>query len=167
MFPGEKGWGGPVAFSPDGKWAVLSERPPLNDRHLVLWDLARGRPAIRLQGKWAGKGKIAFSGDSKRVIGQDTIHSRVRIWEVATGREVKTVPIARTGPFSFSQGGDRAAGCSGKNRLGGFRMRVKVWDLGKARILHEWQDDIIARELREQAREESNNLREKEKRNKE
>jgi WD40 repeat protein len=127
IFPAKKGWGGPVAFSPDGQWAVFSEGiKPKNEwdkekRYLVLWNLAKGRPERWFEGKWEGKGPVAFSSDSKRVVGHgyakpfvdEKAKYKIRVWEVATGKELKAVPIVCAEKFAFNHGGNLAVGSGG------------------------------------------------------
>ena len=52
---------------------------------MVLWDVARGRPAHVLSGHAAAVSNVAFAGDRLASISTDT---SVKLWDAKTGQRV-------------------------------------------------------------------------------
>ena len=67
-----------------------------NDRVLRLWDLASGRlvSARPLQGKASPGYGVTLSPDGKLLTAFDK--GRIVVWEVATGKELKSLPAPKT-----------------------------------------------------------------------
>ncbi|MHC1769227.1 MAG: WD40 repeat domain-containing protein [Verrucomicrobiia bacterium] len=85
-----------VAFSPDRRFFATGG---LHDGRLVLWDMAThmARPFGRVARN--GMQELAFSPDSQRLVfGEMGPPGAVKLWDVATGREVATLP----GKFGFT-----------------------------------------------------------------
>src|SRR5205807_1223101 len=79
---------------PGGKTVLTSG----SDRVLRFWDAATGRQvrAVRLQGT-AGPGRcVTLSPDGKTLAAQ--VGARLVVWEVDSGKELKTLPGLRAGP---------------------------------------------------------------------
>jgi WD40 repeat protein len=102
-----EGWGGPLAFSRDGKLTVLSKYQVTPKGHkyerkdfLVLWDLASGK-AIQeiplLPGRYPVQ--VAFTPDSKRLL-TGLEYGQLELWELSTGTVLWSVP---TGPANGSR----------------------------------------------------------------
>src|SRR5262249_5748860 len=99
-----------AAFSPDGKRlaAVLFDSKSLQvvapeanppQGTLVIWDTATGRQLHTISGIQGTQARPAFSPDGGRIglVWQKTrsgFESEVRVWDVATGKLVLTLPVA-------------------------------------------------------------------------
>jgi WD40 repeat protein len=84
-----------IGFSPDGK-RLVATFSPLDDSHnnqdvVKVYDLATRDPVWTLEGLsyvfWLGIGAAAFSPDGKYLAMSHMLEGRVRVVEVATGRE--------------------------------------------------------------------------------
>jgi len=81
-----------VAFSPDGKWLAFGSSTEVfydGDTSIKLLEIASGK-VLRLIGHTESVNAIAFSPDSRQLAsgGDD---DTIRLWEVATGREIKAI----------------------------------------------------------------------------
>jgi RNA polymerase sigma factor (sigma-70 family) len=123
-----------VAFSPDGKLLATAEVGAVR-----LWDLTTNKELRRFE---AGKpedripGGVVFSPDGKTLASAESRAKTVKLWEVATGKELKTleghngsvrgVALSPDGKTLASSGGDG---------------QVKLWDVstGKEKASLKWQ----------------------------
>jgi WD40 repeat protein/serine/threonine protein kinase len=116
-----------VAFSPDGRWLAGTTR----HLHIFLWDAASGRP-VRTLG-WPGPlafnmymgggyqlGGVAFRPDS-RLLAVAGFDSLVRLWDPATGKEVR---ILRGHNFPVLSVAFHPDG----RRLASAGAEIKIWD---------------------------------------
>lgn len=114
-----------VAFSPDGKFALLAGA----DKSLRLWDVEAGRDRRRLIGHTGSVWCVAFSPDGQRALsgGAD---NRIRLWDVETGRELKQ--FEGQGRFvtcvAFSRDSKQALS-------GSLASGLALWDLENGREL--------------------------------
>lgn len=77
----------PLAFSPDGRSLVgVTHSSEGSDYNLTLWDLASRRMGRSFGGS---VDSIAFSPDGKYVLGGSHMLGSLRLWEVASGHEVR------------------------------------------------------------------------------
>ena len=76
-----------ATFSPDGRQVLIapSTKPDSND--LSLWDLAAKRETVRLTGHIAKVHAMVFTPDGRHAI-TGSKNGTVRIWELATGKEL-------------------------------------------------------------------------------
>jgi WD40 repeat protein len=87
-----------VAFAPDGRtvaWAGTNPGP-LQDAKardwmvITLWDVAAQKVQAVLAGHRDGISSVAFSADGKNIV-SGSYDQTVRLWQVATGRELATL----------------------------------------------------------------------------
>jgi eukaryotic-like serine/threonine-protein kinase len=123
-----------VAFSPNGKLLATS------GADIKLWDADTGQEVRTLVSGTIGSsfgGSLSFSTDGARLAATLPIKMGadrgVRIWEVATGKELLTIPAAQVRTFvgvAFSPDGKRiATSDAGKlDKIKGAGFKVQVWD---------------------------------------
>src|SRR5262249_27685538 len=77
----------PVVFSPDGRWIASG------DWHntVRLWDARTGEAACAPLDNGDVVKTLAFSPDSSRLV--SARQDRLQVWEVATGRRLKEIPV--------------------------------------------------------------------------
>ncbi|MBY0525542.1 MAG: protein kinase [Gemmataceae bacterium] len=134
-FRGHELWAERLLFSPDGRWlASAAGRNYGTQGETRLWDLTTGRLAHALPGQdekqplQRGQDHgLAFHADS-RVLATASQDGVVRLWEVATAREVS----------AFRGHGDPVLGVTfspdgGRLASGGRDQTVKVWDVASRR----------------------------------
>src|SRR5204863_1388336 len=124
------GFGGSVAFSPDGKRLASTSSPAALDSSFVevkVWDAHTGQELLSLKGHTGRVNSVVFSPDGNRLVsgsGSGYLADRlgeVKIWDVQTGHELLTL---KGGGYldgvSFSPDGHRLA-----SDMGG---KVTIWD---------------------------------------
>jgi WD40 repeat protein len=88
-------------ISPNGSHIALTLATSLGSNvpeSLDVWNLGTGERAQRITGIGAGFGLIALCDDGGRVFATEVtpppgVRGRLRVWDVATGREVLSVPL--------------------------------------------------------------------------
>jgi WD40 repeat protein len=124
---------GCVAYSPDGKLlagAVSNALDAQQRRELVIWDAETGAERARMAGHSAPVSGLAFSPDGRRLAAASWDINRgatgeVKLWDVATGTEILTLPGHVC--VAFSPDGRFLAGVGGDVLRAGL---IKVWDGG-------------------------------------
>jgi WD40 repeat protein len=117
-----------VAISPDGKLIASGE-----SQQIRLWDIADGRQHIharRLEGHDQAVYALAFSPDGG-TLASASAEGTINLWEVATGRQVKTlkVPQERWKVLAYSPDGRTLA-------AGGLDQGLVCWDTASWTIRH-------------------------------
>lgn len=133
-----------VRFSPDGRWLAVGtgngvdpSRPP-QALHVILWDLATGREARRLELFGAAVSSLFFSADSRLLAAgvrgdpEDCPKCTARLWEAASGREVQSFATdVRRGGFALSPDGRTVAGSA----AGAESYTIALWDARSGKSL--------------------------------
>ncbi len=115
------------ALSMDGRWAVTQEFQ--QGGKVALWDLNAGRQAWIAPAPYS-RIHFAFSRDGQELLLADQDHSGVKLWETASGNEIRTFPDAQSGVRSaaFSSDGKAVA-------VGAADGSITVWETTTARKL--------------------------------
>jgi WD40 repeat protein len=112
--------GGPIAFSPDGRWMACQHAEP---RTIVdVWEMASGRRKFQLVGHSHWVHSVAFSPDGTRLVSA-SVDQTAKIWDMTTGFEVLTLRGSKgvINVVAFSPDGQLLA-------TGGEDGTVRLWD---------------------------------------
>ena len=103
------GFGGKVAFSPDGKHLVTDSQ----DGMIRIWDAGTGQEVRSFQGHTSAVGNLAFSPDGKVVVFGTA--NEIKLCDVATGKELLNSKFLgnMAGGIKFSPDGKRLAASNG------------------------------------------------------
>jgi WD40 repeat protein len=113
------------AWSPDGQTlatAAWKEGPTV----IRLWDVASGQPRCELRGHTKGVSALAWSPDGKTVASDGWGENTLRLWDAATGKELRSLPAA--GKPIWSPDGKRLA-CLGGDKA------VHLWEAATGKEL--------------------------------
>jgi len=117
-----------VAWTPDGKRLVTTS----DDRTIKVFENGTGKTLFTLRGHTVGVLSIAISPDGKLLASAATTPAapgEVKLWDLRTGKEVRTLPTGSVRTLAFSPDGTQLAG--GAERP----FRVVVWDVGSSKEL--------------------------------
>lgn len=120
-----------VAFSPDGRLIAWPESGAL-----VLADSATGKEVHRWMAHPNAVGALTFAPDGKTLASAGT-DKRIRIWNVADGHELRSMPHEWVSRLAFSADGSRLASVSG------WHTDVCIWDVVTGERRHRWQGDRL------------------------
>ncbi|MBL8799932.1 MAG: WD40 repeat domain-containing protein [Planctomycetia bacterium] len=116
-----------VAFSPDGKLVAAGG----NDKHVRLWGADSGQEISRMEGHANAVIRVAFSADGRSIWSgssqYQTGDKTVRVWNTATGREVRSYGGEHQGRISvlaFAPDGSLAVS-------DGIEPVLRTWKLDK------------------------------------
>jgi RNA polymerase sigma factor (sigma-70 family) len=129
--PGLRNSGSPLALAPDGKtWAWSDFGGPLR-----IWDSETGRVLHNLDRHVRDFADLVFSADSKQLIAGSNLGPGARVWDVASGKEVR-----RFGGFGTHTGrlavSNLALSADGKTlAVGNDHNTVQQWDLSTGKEL--------------------------------
>jgi WD40 repeat protein len=127
------------AFSPDGRWgASLDYR---QGTQISLWDLTAGRSVRTINIPRFEVARVTFTPDGTRILvtGKNFQSGpEIKFFEIATGKEVQTLPVS-TGVVAFSADGKRLAAGAGSS--------VGIWDLAGGRELETLAGQLAAEDL--------------------
>jgi WD40 repeat protein len=84
---------GAMTFSPDGKWLAIPARSNAQAMgDVIVWDLATGKPHLRLKGHTIQVSGLTFSPDGRRIVSTaqpvNLPHGEIKFWDTATGIEL-------------------------------------------------------------------------------
>ncbi|WP_406696265.1 protein kinase [Singulisphaera sp. Ch08] len=136
--------GGPVAFSPDGKFALLADY-----KDLRLWDVRRRREVRRFGSHGSFIRALAFSPNARQAVsasgrvwdGKKLISgpdNSVRLWDLASGREILRMNLHSSwvNSVAYSPDGRRLLSGSGGTIEANGRITpgpdttIRLWDSG-------------------------------------
>ncbi len=84
------GWVRSIAFSPDGKQALLGDE----STSPKLWDIATGRLVKAFSGNTQVAGPAAVTADGSRMLIAEENSGRLNLWDITAGEKVKTIQHA-------------------------------------------------------------------------
>jgi WD40 repeat protein len=113
-------------FSPDGRWLALADTR-LGEETTFLWDVAQRRDLRALQG--AG-GAALFTRDGRLVVvATKPLPNKpvtLKVWDVATGRELGTIPNVDAYNWALDPSGSSVA-AGGRDAAG--KWVLQVWQI--------------------------------------
>src|SRR5262249_12874298 len=118
---GPKRWVPALAVSPDGKTLASAD---WSERRIKFWDLSSGREVDMLTGHQGSIKSLSFSPDGQTLVSR-SIDQTVRLWEVATRREVAQFDHPDVEWATFSPDGKTLAADNGDI--------VRLWDIATRR----------------------------------
>jgi WD40 repeat protein len=138
QFRGHTNWIGNLCVSPDGKRALSSSL----DRTIRMWDVETGRELWKFEAD-AFTGRTGFSPDGKWALaasGQDTangvsfVGGKVRLWDAASGRELRTFggEEALVMSIAFSPDSELIA-------TGDTKDTIRIWNRSTGKLISQFQ----------------------------
>jgi WD40 repeat protein len=127
-----------VTISPDGRWLAADGKDQDQQPAVVrVWDLSGGQGARTLAVERDSVVGLAFSADSGSlfIVARDrsggpsraSPPTSLRVYDAATGREIRSLPLTDVGVVAFSPDGERLACGNGKT--------IELWDVVQGRVL--------------------------------
>ncbi len=119
-----------LAFSPDGGTLASGAW----DATARLWDTRQGQLRATLEAHEGRVTSVAFSPNGKTLLSSGYDHCRARLWDVATGEEMRTFEHRRESGPSFTVGGytdHLLAACfspDGKSAVTVSPYWIRIWD---------------------------------------
>ncbi|HTU89248.1 MAG TPA: sigma-70 family RNA polymerase sigma factor [Gemmataceae bacterium] len=117
-FEGHRGSVRRIFFHPDGRRLIAtSDDPKTSDpprRRMLEWDTVSGKMLRQVGGKCIWANIVAFSPDRKILVSTVSGDSALHLWDTATGKEIRKIPIPikqgySPGAIVFSPDGKRLA----------------------------------------------------------
>jgi RNA polymerase sigma factor (sigma-70 family) len=95
---GNRNRGNPIAFTRDGRQILSID----SSKAVVFWDAATGKEARRLEGRGDYLHTFVLSPDGKILATVDSREPKIRLWNVATGKEIHELTLAPGAPPALS-----------------------------------------------------------------
>lgn len=110
---GHDGWVYAMSFSPDGGLLASGD----GNGAVKIWDVATGDEMHAMSPHDAGVPSVTFSPDGRRLVSgsaafpvaRTPAQSALRVWEVPSGRELRTLPYHSARALAFQPNGERLA----------------------------------------------------------
>jgi RNA polymerase sigma factor (sigma-70 family) len=112
-----------VAFSPDGRLVAVGGR----DMVIELRQTGNGAEVLSIRAQQATPTALAFSPDGRVLISAGEANA-LRMWDVATGKEIRQFVVKAVAAFAFSPDGKVLASAGGDKT-------VRLWDIASGRLL--------------------------------
>ena len=130
-----------LAFSPDGKTLVAGSRLG----NVCLWDVEAGKELHKLDGHANFVDALVFSPDGKTLAAASDQQEFIRLWDVATGKEVRSftrVEEERPRCLAFSPDGKvLASGCFASTKT--TQAPVRLWDVATGKELRQLRGHLF------------------------
>jgi WD40 repeat protein len=114
-----------LAYSPDGKILAVAHHGP-DPCPVRLWDTQTGQLRGKIQGPWRSAASLLFSPDGKTLATSTHYDGTVRLWDVATARQLRTLvvgpPLARVVVVAFTPDGRRLLTMNGNGTASILRL---------------------------------------------
>jgi WD40 repeat protein len=118
---------GRPAFRPDGLLLAVPLAETTGASAIHLLDARTGQVlGAPFRGHRGSVEQLAFSPDSQRLVSWDQWGGEVKIWAMASGREVLTLPMKGASQFAFSPDGSRLYWATGA--FEGAEVQVHIWN---------------------------------------
>jgi WD40 repeat protein/tRNA A-37 threonylcarbamoyl transferase component Bud32 len=146
-FVAHAGWVYGVAFSPDGKLALSAGTSwgGTTGDFLCLWNVETGHEIHRFHGHGDAILAVTFAPDGRSALSA-SFDTSVRLWDVATGRELRRFPhTSRVYAVAFSPDGWHfVSGCGGSSLRDGavfdpVNCVVRLWDVDTDREVRQFR----------------------------
>ncbi len=132
-----------LAYSPDGK--TLAAGGAAEEGPIRLWNLQEGKEIAALVGHQHAVAAVAFAPDGRTLVSAGGQDQTVRLWEVATGKEIFTLLRRQgrnVGTVAFSPDGRIIAAGDGDDRPPGAARepnRIRLWDAATGEEIRHFQ----------------------------
>jgi WD40 repeat protein len=123
-------FGSAVTFSPGGQLALFGSYDH-GLYALILIDMTSGRELRSFTGKKRGVGSVAFSPNGQLVLSSGdhrSLRDPLQLWEVASGRQLRSFIGEASGPVTFSPDGQLAL----SGQLG---YTMQLWEVSSGRVV--------------------------------
>ncbi len=131
-----EGWGGPAAFTPDSRYAVVGKwEEAQQTTYLVRWDIHRGREAGRVEGAallaMGWDSRIVVAPDGRHILGGSRTDKRLALWDLPAGKELWSVELDRDPVSVIALSPDAQLALSAAGGEGGdtnSHTSLRLWD---------------------------------------
>lgn len=129
----------PVAYSPDGRWLASGSW----DKTVRVWDGATGEPCLTLSHPKTVEG-LAFGPDGTWLVTGCNGDDRMRIWDLATARVRKEIPITITSSHALTVSPDGTRVATRDYDWSTATWRLSVFDIESGKLLFTTKGSALA-----------------------